>query len=90
MRTRDLAGTWAGTPFDQKGRPTGGHTVTSTFNARLRTPAQELHLKVRPARDGVRLDLDGRHLFLTERVALEVANALADATEASTTAEDPE
>lgn len=61
----------------------------NTFYARLRTPAQELHLKVRPARDGVRLDLDGRHLFLTERVALEVANALADALETNR-AGDPE
>ena len=57
----------------------------STFHARLRTPAQELHLTVRPARHGVRLDLDGRHLYLTPRTARDLADALHDATEKETT-----
>lgn len=53
----------------------------TSYHARLRTPAQELHLKVRPAPPGVRLDLDGRFVFLTERTARELADALVDAAE---------
>lgn len=53
------------------------------FYAQLRVPAQETRMKIAPARDGVRLEFGDRFLFLTESMALDVANAIADCLETS-------
>ena len=53
------------------------------FYAVLKTPAQEVKLKVAPARSGVRIDFGDRFLFLTERMAYDLANAIADGIETS-------
>ena len=57
--------------------------MTSTFYARLRTPPQELSLKVAQSRrGGVRLQLGERHLYLTRQLARDLADALHDSAEA--------
>lgn len=53
----------------------------SRYYAVLRTPPQELRLRVAPARKGVRLDVGERHVYLTATTARELADALHDATE---------
>lgn len=53
----------------------------SRYYARVHAPAQESTLKVRPARNGVRLELDGRHINLDPRTAHELADALVDSCE---------
>lgn len=53
------------------------------FYALLKVPAQETKLKISPARKGVRMEFDGKHVFLTEHMALQIANALADCLEES-------
>lgn len=50
-----------------------------TFRATLRSPVQELRIKVRPSRRGVRLDVGERFVYLTAARAREIADALHDA-----------
>ena len=57
--------------------------MTSTYITNLRTPTQQLRLRVGPARNGVRLDLGERHVYLSADATIGLANALADALEAS-------
>src|SRR5699024_11536644 len=61
-----------------------GDKVTKFF-ALLRMPAQEMRLKVRPSREGVRLDLGDRFTFLGPRLATDLANALIDCLETKET-----
>lgn len=52
------------------------------FYAKLRTPPQEMGIKVAPSRrGGVRLEVGERHLFITNQLARDLADALVDATE---------
>lgn len=62
--------------------------MTSNYIANLRVPAQEMRLRVAPARHGVRLDLGERHLYLAPNTAIALANALADALETGQTEAD--
>lgn len=55
----------------------------TTYFAVIKTPIQELKLKVKPARDGVRFQIGERHVYLTGRTARELADALVDAAEQS-------
>lgn len=56
--------------------------MTSLFYARLRVPNQPIELKVAPAADGIRLEFGDRYLYLTERIALQLADSIHDAVEA--------
>ena len=56
--------------------------MTNNYFATLHVPAQEMRLRVSPARRGVRLDLGERHLFLNPGAAIALANGIADALEA--------
>lgn len=53
--------------------------MTSTFYARLRVPNQPIELKLAPAADGVRLQFGDRYLYLNERIARQLADAIHDA-----------
>lgn len=59
--------------------------MTNNYFATLRVPAQEMRLRVSPARNGVRLDLGERHLYLHPGAAIALANGIADALEADRT-----
>ena len=55
----------------------------TSFYTRLRTPPQELSLKVAQSRrGGVRLHIGERHLYLTRQLARDLADALHDSAEA--------
>lgn len=54
----------------------------TSFYARLRTPPQDVSVKVASSRrGGVRLEFGERHLFLTVKLARQLADALVDAAE---------
>ena len=53
--------------------------MTGTFHARLRVPHQPIELKLAPATDGVRLQFGDRYLYLNERIARQLADAIHDA-----------